>query len=236
MRCGSRKANMFGSSRSGGSIAPIATSSLTGADAHGFSCGSGPRGERDAAARAQDAARLAQRGGRVGEQHVAPARQDAVEVGRRQVDPLGVDRAELDVGDPELGGAGARLIDHLLDGVGADQRAAGLDQLGGEKARCRRARRRARARGGRAGGRSRRPSSARPARRRPGRRRDARPSRPPPAPSARGWSRGTARDRSAARALSGQTHVPPPRYFLTVKLSEPPFAAELPKAVVESTP
>ena len=45
--------------------------------AHGFVSGRVPGGQRDAPARAQDAARLAQRRRRVGHQHVAPAAQHA---------------------------------------------------------------------------------------------------------------------------------------------------------------
>jgi hypothetical protein len=85
------------------------------------------------ARRAHPGAGLAQCRLGVGEQHVAPARQHAVELRGRQVDPLGVHRAELGVGDPELSRAGTREVDHLLDGVRAQERPAGEDELGGEE-------------------------------------------------------------------------------------------------------
>ena len=94
----------------------------------------GPGRERHAPAGAQDAARLAQRRLAVGHQHVAPAAQHAVERGGGLVDRLGVDLPEADVGDPEPLGAGLRDGDHLGHEVRRDQRAAGLDLLGGEEA------------------------------------------------------------------------------------------------------
>ena len=100
-----------------------------------------PDRERDATAGAQDAPRLAQRRLAVGHQHVAPAAEHAVERCRGLVDRLGVDLAEAHVGDPEPLGPCLGGGDHLGHEVRGDERAAGRDLLGGEKADLARARR-----------------------------------------------------------------------------------------------
>ena len=64
-----------------------------------------------------------------------------VEARGRQVDPLGVHRAELGVLDAELGRPRACELDHLRRRVGRDQRPAGRDELGREQARVAGARR-----------------------------------------------------------------------------------------------
>ena len=63
------------------------------------------------------------------------AREDAVQRGRWQIDPLRVDRPEVHVLDPQLGGARTRLLDHLRHDVRADELAARLDELGRDEAR-----------------------------------------------------------------------------------------------------
>ena len=93
-----------------------------------------PHGQRDAPAGAQHAARLAERRGRVGHQHVAPAAQHGVDARHRQVDPFGVEHLELDVAQAERGRALARAGEHRLGLVGDDRAADRRHQLGGEQA------------------------------------------------------------------------------------------------------
>jgi hypothetical protein len=94
-----------------------------------------PNGKRESAAGDEDATRLAERRRRVGHQHVAPAAQDGVDAGQRQVDPFAVQHAELDVGESELQCSFASAVEHRLCLVGDHHAAAWSDELGGEHAR-----------------------------------------------------------------------------------------------------
>ena len=100
----------------------------------------GPDREREAAARAQDAAHLAQRRRRVALEHVAEAREDAVDARVVQLEPLGVEHAELDVREPEL--LAARRAASTMFGERSLEisRPASPEARGGEEARLARAR------------------------------------------------------------------------------------------------
>ena len=107
---------------------------LLGADGRpGVALGRIPCGERHAAAGTQDAPGLAQRRRGVGQQHVAPTAEHPVHARRREVDPLRLQELEFHAGDAELLRPAARGVEHALRGVRADQRPAGLDQLGDEE-------------------------------------------------------------------------------------------------------
>ena len=95
-----------------------------------------PRRQGEPPSGLEHPARLPQRGLGVGHQHVAPAAQDAVDARGLDVDrALRVDLLEADVAEPELLRAALGDHQHLGRDVRRDQRAAGLDELGGEEAR-----------------------------------------------------------------------------------------------------
>jgi hypothetical protein len=78
----------------------------------------------------EHASRLAQRGGWVGHQHVAPAAQHRIDAREWQVDPFGVEDLELDVLQPELSRPLTSPGDHRLGLVGDDHAAYRRDHLG----------------------------------------------------------------------------------------------------------
>ena len=89
-----------GPSRGGGSARPRDSSSPPGASSMGCPPAPAQADERDARARAQDPARLTQRVLGVGQQHVPPAAEHAVDAGRLEVDArVGVDLLEAHVAD-----------------------------------------------------------------------------------------------------------------------------------------
>ena len=114
-----------------------------------------PDRERDAAAGPQHAARLAQRGLGVGEQHVAPAAEDAVDASpsRRSIHSASIGRNSTLSSAELLARARARTSTIASAPSVMISRAAGRDQLGGEQAGVAAARRRARAPSGPAAGR-----------------------------------------------------------------------------------
>ena len=93
-----------------------------------------PHGEGDPSPGPQHAPHLAGRRLRIGEQHQAPAAQNRVDAGRRQVDPLELEPEELDVLDTHALGAVAGDLEHRLARVAAHEHAGRIDELGGEQA------------------------------------------------------------------------------------------------------
>ena len=131
---GALSENGPGASGSAGGARPTSRAAAGNADSHGLASGTSqtamtslPPGRRT-----RRASRSACSGST--HEHVAEAAEDAVDRGELRVDPLEVDRLELDVVDAELRGAAAGGLDHRLGAVGADQLAAGMQQLGGEEA------------------------------------------------------------------------------------------------------
>jgi hypothetical protein len=90
--------------------------------------------EGEAAAWSEHAARLGERGCRVGHEHVATPAEDAVDRVVLELDALGVHDAVLDVRQAELLAAAARDIDHRRAEVRADDSPALADGRGGRVA------------------------------------------------------------------------------------------------------